>query len=252
MPTVALIDADNTLWDTDAVFSSAQLTLLSLVEAGLNRLSNAGDRLRFIRNYDQALALKHHLHLRYPPQMLVRALEAGLDGIPPDRAADNAIGGKRSGEAYLSEEAVQSIVAAFVDALSKVPPLLPNVREGLTAAQQAGFSLYVMTEGKIERQKKLLDVHALQNAFEGVWELTKSKEQFDRLLARFPGRRVIVVGDQADRDIIPAKLAGCTTVFVPSKFTPSWNEKGEQGSADFVAADLLQGISWCISTTESR
>lgn len=81
---------------------------------------------------------------------------------------------------------------------------------------------------------------------------TKTNEQFERLPARFPGRRVVIVGDQPDRDIIPAKAAGCVTVFVPSRCTRSWNKKAEQGSTDFVATDLLQAISWCIRTTENR
>ena len=251
-PTVALIDADNTLWDTDAVFRAAQLTMLSLVESKLRRRCSAEDRLKFVREFDQELALAHHLHLRYPPQLLVRALEAGLEGEPADLAAHNAIAGRQSKTARLSEDEVQSIVATFVDALNVPPSLLPTVKEALSAAQHAGFTLYVMTEGRIDRQKRLVDLHGLQAAFEGVWELTKTKEQFSRLLTRFPESRVVVVGDQPDRDIVPSKAAGCVTVFVPSRFTPSWNEKGEQGSADFVAADLLQAISWCISTAENR
>jgi putative hydrolase of the HAD superfamily len=247
-PTVALIDADNTLWDTDAVFRKAQLALLSLVESVTHRRSPTSDRLQFVRDYDQALALAHHLHLRYPPQLLVRALEVGLDGVPADIAARDAIAGRLARTEFLADETVQSIVATFIDVLSDTPPLLPSVQEAISAALAAGFTLYVMTEGRIERQRKLMELHGLVGAFEGVWELTKTREQFARLLVRFPQSRVVVIGDQLDRDIVPSKAAGCVTVFVPSRFTPSWNEKGPQESADFVAPDLLEAMTWCITT----
>ena len=72
---VIVTDADNTLWDTDAVFRDAQLLLLSRVESAVGAPCPEADRLLFVRRYDQALAQNHHLHLRYPPQLLVRSVE---------------------------------------------------------------------------------------------------------------------------------------------------------------------------------
>ncbi len=247
--TVVLIDADNTLWDTDAVYRSAQLSVLSLTEAKLNRPCPADDRLSFVRTYDQALASAHHLHLRYPPQLLVRALEAGLFGAPPAAAARNAIAGRPSVPQPMEPSAVEAIVSEFVSALGQTPTLLPNVTDAVNAGKRAGFVLYVMTEGRIDRQRRLMEVHGLQSAFEGVWELTKNEAQFARLLARFPECRVVVVGDQPDRDIVPAKAAGCTTVFVPGPFTPDWNAGAPPAAADFLATDLLQAMIWCITSS---
>lgn len=247
-PTVALIDADNTLWDTDAVFRTAQLRLLSLVESNLGKRFAAENRLDFVRAYDQALALAHHLHLRYPPQLLVRALEAGLAHQPADRVARDLVAGRMSIGGRLSDEAVQALATSFLEALNDPPPLLPTVREAVVVARLAGFTLYVMTEGRVARQKKLLDLYELTNFFEDVWELTKTEEQFGRLMTRFSGSRVIVVGDQPDRDIFPSKAAGCVSVFVPSRFTPSWNATASPLSADYVASDLLGAITWCVET----
>ena len=71
---VLLADADNTLWDTDSVFAEAQLVLLDETERVTRTRCATDDRLAFVRAYDQALASRHHLHLKYPPQMLVAAL----------------------------------------------------------------------------------------------------------------------------------------------------------------------------------
>jgi putative hydrolase of the HAD superfamily len=246
--TVVLVDADNTLWDTDAVFREAQLLVLDRVEVAARKTSAAIDRLEFIRSYDQALAQKHHLHLRYPAQLLVRGVEAGLAGVTPDVAARDAISGRTLAGSLLDQAGVDAIVADYVQALARTPGLLDGVAEGVRAAKDAGLRLFVMTEGRIEKQKRILELHGLLDLFEGVWEMTKERSQFDRVVSRFAGSRVVVVGDQPDRDIVPAKAAGCSTVLVPSRFRPSWQSASDQGVADYLATSFLDAAKWCVKT----
>ncbi len=244
--TVVLVDADNTLWDTDTVFQEAQLLLLTRVEEETGAACRAVDRLAFVRSYDQALAQRHHLHLRYPPQLLVRSVEAGLAGIKPEAASREAISGRIPAASPLDQVGVDAIVSDYVQALSRAPQLLPTVAEGVSVATHAGLSLYVMTEGRIEKQKRILELHGLLASFEGVWELTKERSQFDRVVSRFAGSRVIVVGDQPDRDIFPAKAAGCSTVLIPSRFKPAWQTQRDQEEADHVAVNFLDAARWCV------
>lgn len=241
-PTVVLVDADNTLWDTDAVFREAQLLVLSLLEAQTQSTCKAPDRLAFIRAYDQALAQKHHLHLRYPPHLLVRSVEAGLAGLDPEVASQLAIAGQLSPSGLVVDE----IVADYLQALSSTPRLLEGVADGVRAAKVAGLRLFVMTEGRVEKQKALLELHGLTGAFEGVWEMTKERSQFNRVVTRFAESRVVVVGDQPDRDIVPAKAAGCSTVLIPSRFKPTWQTASDRGAADHLASDFLDAATWCI------
>lgn len=90
---VILADADNTLWDTDAVFAEAQLRLLEAVErtTGLSAPSGTDDRLAWVRRYDQAIATIHHRRFGYPPPLPVRALAMGLAGAPPADAASAVV-----------------------------------------------------------------------------------------------------------------------------------------------------------------
>ncbi|WP_175518571.1 HAD family hydrolase [Paracidovorax wautersii] len=245
-PTVALVDADNTLWDTDAVFRDAQLLLLSLVEKQTQSKCTDADRLSFIRAYDQALAQRHHLHLRYPPQLLVRSVEAGLAGHSPEAASQQAIAGQLTLSVLVNQVAVDAIVAQYQRALSSNPQLLQGVVDGVCTAKAAGLRLFVMTEGRVERQKTLLDFHGLTESFDGVWEMTKEQSQFGRIVARFSESQVVVVGDQPDRDIVPAKAAGCSTVLVPSRFKPAWQKDGDHGAVDYLAMDFLDAVKWCI------
>lgn len=250
--TVVLVDADNTLWDTDEVFREAQLLVLARVEEATGSACAAIDRLEFIRSYDQALAQKHHLHLRYPAQLLVRSVEAGLAGIAPEVAARDVIAGRTLTGSALDHSGVDAIVSDYTHALTRTPQLLDGVAEGLRAAKDAGLRLFVMTEGRIEKQKRLLDLHGLLGFFEGVWEMTKERGQFDRVVSKFADARVVVVGDQPDRDIIPAKAAGCSTVLVPSRFKPSWQTAGGPSAADHLATDFLDAARWCVETDRQQ
>jgi len=246
---VVLVDADNTLWDTDAVFQNAQLLLLDRLESATGRNTPNDERLDFVRSYDQALARTHHLHLRYPPQLLVRAVEAALSDVPKYLAAQKATSGDHSAvNGKLSQVEVDAIVAEYLLALGHVPTLLPGVEEGVKRATEAGLELFVMTEGRIDKQRRFLEIHGLEPFFKGVWEITKGRAQFDRIRVRFKERQVVIIGDQPDRDIAPAKAAGCTTILVPSRFKPSWQNAVDDPVPDYVGTDFLDAIRWCLRT----
>lgn len=244
---VLIIDADNTLWDTNEIFARAQLRLLELTEQSVGRSTAQRDRLAFVRAYDQAIAAKHHLHLRYPAQLLVAAIGAGLSGMEPDTAAESAIRG-RFFRHSLSGQQISDILAAYSQALSEIPALLPTVREGLEFAAEKRMTVFVMTEGKLERQRRALEEHGLAPLISNVWEITKVTEQFERVRQRFAPARVVVIGDQVDRDIVPSHDAGCKTVLVPSRFQPQWGAEHDVQIADHVASTLFAAVHWVAST----
>lgn len=242
---IVLADADNTLWDTDLVFSNAQLELLSSVEAVTGKRFMGTNRLEFVREYDQAIAALHHLHLRYPPSMLIRALVAGLSSMAAVEVAESLIRG-RNLPYQISLLEINSIASEFSLALGKLPELLPGVRDGLQLAKDHGLVTYILTEGQADKQRKLVDFHGLGKLVQGVSEVTKNESQFCRLRKRFSPSNIYVVGDQDDRDIIPANKARCITILIPSRFRPRWQDRESEGAADFVALNFLEAISWIV------
>lgn len=246
---VILTDADNTLWDTDAVFINAQLGLLADIEHATSKTCTEEDRLAFVRRYDQAIAAIHHAHLKYPPILLVLALEIALSGIDATTAAAAVIGGRTA--SGLAQSRAEAAVKNYLDILGSMPNLLPTVMDGLERLRNAGLHPYILTEGRIEKQKKLLDHHALTEFFVGVFELAKNQAQFERLRQRFAFAEVITIGDQLDRDILPAKAAGCTTVLVPGRFRPYWHNKEHEREADFQASNFEDGIKWILRRLKS-
>jgi putative hydrolase of the HAD superfamily len=243
---IILTDADNTLWDTNAVFASAQLELLGEVEVATRTKCLEADRLAFVRRFDQALALAHYAHLKYPPSMLVSALALALNGTNPEVAAHAAI----RGQAYssgLDQAAVDNLVGRYFSSLHKIPELLPTVREGLMAARTAGLHVYVMTEGKVEKQRDILSQHSLDGLVAGIYEMAKNKVQFERLRQRFFPAEIVVIGDQPDRDVVPAREANCKAVLVPGPFRPNWHDAEQWKDANYIANTFKDGIDWIIS-----
>jgi len=55
---VLVTDADNTLWDTNAMYADAQISLYKRISQKL-KLSTSKESLSFVREIDQAIAQKH-------------------------------------------------------------------------------------------------------------------------------------------------------------------------------------------------
>lgn len=241
---VILADADNTLWDTDAVFASAQLKMLASIDPRFNNAPFDG-AIAYVRRYDQALARYDHRHLRYPPAMLAKALALGTCGVDPILAARKIVAAAI--DSPLKGDEIDEALALYDDALCDIPKLLPGVLEGLRVAKMAGSEVWIISEGGLERQHERARLLGIDDLVQGVNEVIKIPEQFARLRQRFSPAQIFVVGDQPDRDIIPAQMVGCIGVLVPSRFRPAWLTDQVWGAAVHVADKFNEAIEWIIS-----
>jgi putative hydrolase of the HAD superfamily len=232
-------DADNTLWGTDAVYRMGQLRLLEDLEQVAAATTAATDRLRFVRDYDQAIAARHHEHLRYPPGLLAHALILGLRGTSPADAAARVLM-----EGVLPE--AQRAVSQFATRLKEIPPLLPGVEEGIRLAASQGLRLYVVTEGTQERIAKTLSHYGLLEQVSQILSATKTVTLYKRLKTLAGGSGVAMIGDQLDRDVIPACEAGLASIWIPSAFTPEWTDTSHSLRASYVAATFLEAMNWLV------
>jgi putative hydrolase of the HAD superfamily len=215
-------DADNTLWDTNAVFVEAQLELLRALERGTGMVAPEGhDRgLAFLRAVDQRLARQHPDHLRYPPVLLVSGLLHALSGHSPIRAADLAL-------AATHPSGYENDIENYLTALRALPALREGVRETLTSARRCGVPVTVVSEERAERCIARLEAHDIAVLINDVVSAPKTVQLFKELRAGRLRRRCIMVGDQPDRDISPAKRAGFECYLYPSDFTPFWSKQSK-------------------------
>ncbi|MGE4306950.1 MAG: HAD family hydrolase [Novosphingobium sp.] len=233
-PATLFIDADNTLWDTDAVFANAQLELLDNVERATGRRADSSDRLALIRSIDQALAERHHAGLRYPPHLLARGAELMLaHGHAADEAARLVW---RSRPDYgLDQADVDGITAAYFKDISRQPALRPGVADGLKKLHDAGHTLLIVSEARKAKVEAIAEHRGILKYFERVIECIKSAALYQRIL-RLTGapKRAFMIGDQPDRDIAPAKAAGLETIYFPGGFRPRWLLNASEVHADHV------------------
>jgi putative hydrolase of the HAD superfamily len=209
MTPILFSDADNTLWDTDAVYRRAHQWLFSELVTTWAVTAEIPDPVGFVRSVDQELAESHPAHLRYPPSLLVNELLGRLlpNGVSP------------------SESKANEIASEFIKMTSELPVLREGVREGLEHLHFLKYPVHVITETRLERCARLLQHHNIAEYVESVESVTKDEQYFmrlrERLSADTPGW---VVGDQLTRDVLPAHSAGFHTLYFPGSFQPRWEQ----------------------------
>lgn len=248
-PVTVFVDADNTLWDTDNVFAAAQLALLADVEIAIDRKVPSADGLAFIRAVDQALAERHHAGLRYPPRLLAHGVAMALEGGPADYAAKLAWQGKR--QDALSETVAAEVERKYFEALGRAPPLRPGVLQGLKALELGGCTVLIVTEGARRRIEETATKLGLLGHFTRIIEGEKRPELYRRVLKLISARPPsFMVGDQLDRDIAPAKLAGLETIYFPGGFRPRWTPEEALVQPDYRIHSFVEVPSIVLKNIE--
>jgi FMN phosphatase YigB (HAD superfamily) len=115
---------------------------------------------------------------------------------------------------------------------------IKEAAKGLNLAHESHLALFVLTEGRVATQQKIIEKHRLSGYFEAVFEVPNNAASFERLREPFAAARVTVIGDHPDRDIGPARQGGLSAVLVPSRFRPSWNKEHRGLQASYVASDF--------------
>ncbi len=233
MKAVLIFDADNTIWDTDAVFRGAQLALLKTF-AKAELITQPDLQLKTLRTLDQALVNKLG-QAEYDFKLLSTALACFYSQKSTlSEAVDAAVHAKPVMNPILTgvcEEAYQ----AFKRELRRVPPLYPETIPVLSAirasASEANSLVTILhSEGNHTRLEHILEAHNIwgQRLFDEIIIAPKSKEAFEqakgiglRLLSQTTGSKGVVfvlIGDSLHRDIKFGNQAGFITVYKPSAF----------------------------------
>ncbi|WP_271554807.1 HAD family hydrolase [Bradyrhizobium sp. CCBAU 45394] len=225
-------DADNTLWDTDAVFAAAQLEMLREMErrTGHNAPDDENRGLAFLRTVDQRIAAVHPDHLRYPPGLLAQGLALVLAGKDIAEVVEHVTrpGAKIAGE-------FEQVQAQFLELVKRIPPLREGVRAGLQTISAAHVPITIVTEERPERCRSLLAEHGLDSLITEVISVRKSVEVYLDLKRKAGCERCFMVGDQLDRDVQAAAAAGFLAFYYPGGFEPYWVTGIDTSSARRIA-----------------
>lgn len=214
------IDADNTLWDTNAVYVRAQTGLIRgfCEAANLVIPENALPRMRA---HDQRLAKGHAEGYRYPIADL-------LEELRKDWA-----GGQEIEDWGMKQKA---IATAYENDLLSPPKPFPSLLATLEALRSHG-KLLLVTEGHEDKIRAQLKALGIEASFDGIEIVVKSPRKFIELLKYADGTPAIMIGDQLDRDVEFARAAGWKTVWIPGGFRPDH----EDPAALLALPDIVVG-----------
>jgi putative hydrolase of the HAD superfamily len=232
VPVLWVTDADNTLWDTDAVYRSAQLALLADVERALGVTVKDTDRLRYVREADQALAAADHRGFRYPVSALVCALAERLGGNSLRDAVRAAV--KCASPRSRTNEAVAE---DYLARLADKPVLRRGVANGLATLMRMRAEVVVVTEGSKCRVEATLRHYGLDGAVRSVVQADKAGGIFERLaLTARADSAMWAIGDQLQREVAPAVRAGFNAIHFPGGFVPP-GEAGAASGLEYLTVD---------------
>ena len=224
---IAIFDGDNTLWDTNAVFTDAQKDILrGLKEAGIHAEPERDFAL--LRKVDDLL-IKYFGKREYDITYLLLCLIRHFKGEPVDDISQVAkiVANSENTELTLA----QTLGSEFNASLKRLPNLFPDVIESLSSIRQAGRTVMVLySEGMEARLKRICDHYTMLTYFHDIVLGDKSLEDWFKTKERavkvfkavFPRARkqprIYVIGDLLERDIRPGNLIGARTIYKPGGY----------------------------------
>jgi FMN phosphatase YigB (HAD superfamily) len=258
--TVLVLDGDNTIWDTDAVFRSAQIALLEIfVEAGMISQPN----LEILRAVDRALMSKLG-RAEYDFRLLSRALVYHFQNRTVSEAVNAAL---TQTSLTINPELPELAYQAFKRELEKVPDLYPETVPAISTIRASISPLITIlfSEGNTTRIERILETHDVhrQGLFDKIVLAPKNKESFEQvkesglqLLPLSDKQEVafVMVGDSIHHDIRPANQAGFATIYKPAAFkgVESPTEPDEQPSYTIQSLRMLPSILMQVAVNRPR
>jgi FMN phosphatase YigB (HAD superfamily) len=248
---IAIFDGDNTLWDTNEVFTSAQKEILQ----GLARVGIPADPNRdfdLLRRMDDLL-VKHFGNHEYDNSHLALCLLRHYRGERIDEVEQVAriVGVAESADVQLAQE----LGAGFLRALARVPELLPDVADSLSEIYQAGLTLMVLySEGQKNRLTKIVDTYQMSKVFHHIVLGDKSNDDWAKVKdaalrlfnERYPNHngqpQLYVIGDRLERDIRPGNLIGAKTLYKPGGYKRRETPKDKYDEPTIVVQSMREVV----------
>jgi phosphoglycolate phosphatase-like HAD superfamily hydrolase len=246
---VAIFDGDNTLWDTNGVFTEAQKDILrDLAKVGIP--ADPERDFSLLRKIDDLL-IRHFGRHEYDNTYLSLCLIRHFRGECVEDVEQVAliVDSGNSSELKVSKE----IGAAFVAASQRVPALLPEVVESLSLIHKSGRTLMVLySEGREARTKRICDYYGMSEYFDHIVLGDKSIEDWfkvkDRVLRFFSERypederqpKIYVIGDRLERDIRPGNVIGATTIYKPGGYKGKERPRDKEYEPTIIVQSMLE------------
>jgi len=219
---ILILDADNTLWDADAVFTRAQLAMIEILEQQGHVFPT--DKLTFLRHVDRALVERYGT-FEYDFRTLSKALVCAVKNDQVECESSPLHPDTSSATAEAFQAFRQTLDASVPELLLGAGELIAWLRAERSCASRRVAAI-LLSEGDQRRLDRIAHHYGLDDSvFDHVHFLvTKDRESFaaaiseGRLVLGDPSALAVSIGDSLKRDVAPSKAAGCITVYKPHGF----------------------------------
>jgi len=245
---ILIIDGDNTLWDTNAVFKNAQLNMLNCLRKEIPKIDPETEFFR-LRDFDDIL-IKHYNKHEYDFSVLALSLYLYYKGSEKHEAIQKAF---ETFEKKLHVEGMDFTMKCgnkFKEDLRKVPPLFKGAEETLEILKKHACVIILSSEGDKNRVRKIIQYYSMERYFDHILNGRKSVEQFKE--AKKIGIKIwrenhpedreipktIVIGDLLDRDILFGNQIDAVTVYKPSGYKGHEIPKNENEKPNYEINEI--------------
>jgi len=231
---VVVFDADNTLWDTNAVFRHAQLSLLR-VFAKANSFHDEDKELAVLRRVDREL-INQLGRFEYDFHILATAIAYYYyKNLSVEDSVSQAISDTTSQFNSELSLIIDEAHLIFEKELKQIPALFPDTETILSSihsckSHKHSIAVLIFSDGSHSRLERILQAYGIRERglFDEIIIGAKSVESFCK--AKMAGLKYlgdeadpertlfVMIGDSLQRDIKPANKAGYITVYKPANF----------------------------------
>ena len=106
--------------------------------------------------------------------------------------------------------------------------LLKGVEESIQYLYDKGYEMYIITKGMEDIQRKRVEALSIKNYFKDYSIVKhKLKSDYEEILKKYQLKpeECYMIGNSPKGDINEAKKAGFNTIYIPSKYTWSYEEE---------------------------
>jgi phosphoglycolate phosphatase-like HAD superfamily hydrolase len=211
--TLLIVDADNTLWGTNDVYTNAQSVLIEAVARAVG-VPVPGTPVSYVRAVEEDLAASGR-GFNLPADLVANTLAKKL--ITPS-AGRNVPAISVGARADIAKAAVE-----FERALRVSPVLFSGVPETLRRLKNQGFRIVLFSESDPVLLEDRLQRYDLKKYFERIFNGPKSVLAFHEIgneYREIVGKNVVSIGDRLDVDVQYPMQAGFKSVWIPASFKP--------------------------------
>jgi len=249
---IILLDGDNTLWDTNEIFTKAQLKLLEGLE---NRNLDIDPEIEFktLRNFDDVL-IKKFKTPEYDFRVLALALYLFYNHWNKDDAIDEAIRVLKNDKKIRGKRIADKCYEAFKKEMKEHPPLFEGAKDALSILKKWNGALILLSEGNAGRIERIVNHHKIGKYFDLIFSGEKSLKKFNEAVKE--GRKilrrkdpktskfdVIVIGDLLDKDILFGNRIGAITIHKPGGYKPHQKPTNKMEVPKYTAKDFSEIIN---------